>query len=87
MTYRADKFTIGDKVLWSELHLETAHFIFEEEEWSDGPFTITKIIDRPYNPPEDDFGQSNWSSMGHTQHVFIAEYPEREFSGAFFTVV
>lgn len=90
MTYRTDKFKCGDKVVWSERHGDTGRNMHPT--LVEGPFTIESVIDRPYDPlPEDDeydHGQSNWSAMGHTQHVIIKECPEIGiFSGAFFVLM
>ena len=87
MTYRTDKFAVGDKVVWSEKHGDAGRDLHRD--MGEGPFSLESVIDRPYDPPSEDdeygFGQSNWSAMGHTQHVTIAEFPGHgKFSGAFF---
>ena len=88
MTYRKDKFTVGDKVVWAEDYRDTANWLFcEDGIFPEGPFTISEFIDREYRPADNlDNGYiSNWDSMGHTQHVKIAELnKEGIISGAFF---
>jgi hypothetical protein len=74
MTYRTDKFAVGDNVVWANEHIETARSLFMNG-WSNGPFIIETVIDR----------SSNWDSIGHTQHLIIKEFPDMgTWSGAFF---
>ena len=65
MTYRTDKFAVGDKVVWSKSHRDQAHWIVDEETWSEGPFTVVVVIDRPYDPPNDEFKQLNYDDIYH----------------------
>jgi hypothetical protein len=82
MTYRKDKFTVGDEVEWDEMYAQSSM----REKYGHGPFTIKKVIDRNFYNNDDWMcgRQSNWDSMGHTQHVCITDDDENQFSGAFF---
>lgn len=87
MTYRTDKFAVGDKVVFDpKYHMSYLNDL------GDGPFDILTVYDRE-NEYNDPYGQSTWYSMGHTQHVAIAKHStyedgrERQFSGAFFRKV
>jgi hypothetical protein len=83
--YRTDRFKEGDMVTWFNGHYATLTSSCRDK-LGDGPFRIIKVIDRPKY--EYGFGdeQSNWESMGHTQHVVIDhdEGGNDMFSGAFF---
>ncbi len=79
---RHDKSSVGDIVVWHEDYAE--HFFTEQRDTlGEGPFVINTVFDREYIPPYDDEGQSNWSSMGHTQHVHI-DGSDLMWSGAYF---
>jgi hypothetical protein len=80
MPYRKDKFKVGDIVAWSDNNY--AKLTDGVNRFGHGPFVIETVIDREY---ENGYGdQSNWSSMGHTQHVKIDAAKNNSFSGAFF---
>lgn len=57
-------------------------------EYGDGPFVVDEVFYRPYieDQYDDGFYQSNWSSMGHTQHISVIGM-DSVFSGAFFKKV
>ena len=91
MTYRTDKFIVGDRVAWSED--ETYHMF--KDEHGEGPFSIQHITDIAFVPAETEpeyvmgYGeitpQSNWDSMGHTQIVVVkTQMGMNRFSGAWF---
>lgn len=84
MAYRTDKFAVGDLVVWAEGYDTLTR---GRTKFGDGPFRITEVIDRRYEPAGMFGGQSNWSSMGHTQHVHIDADEASMFSGAFFVKV
>lgn len=94
---RQDKFKVGDKVT---PHREGPFYFHGEfrdlfdREWikPDGIYTVSKVVDVPYEPSYESGGQSNWGSMGHTQHISIAEDPEPSgdypnWSGAWWALV
>lgn len=83
MTWRKDKFVIGQRVIWA--NDEMATITNGRDRFGDGPFVLSEVIDRSYNK-YDDFG-SNWQSMGHTQHVKIENDFESLFSGSFFKLL
>lgn len=78
---RHDKFVVGDSVVWADEWYAT--MTGGRERLGSGPFEIIEVFDREYDPPYDDDGQSNWSSMGHTQHVLVAG-SDIMWSGAYF---
>lgn len=84
MSIRYDKFSIGDRVTWFDDRYAT--LVDGREKHGDGPFTISGVIDREFEPPCDEDDQSNWSSMGHSQHVHINGL-ETIWSGAYFKLV
>ena len=79
---RHDKFAVGDIVVWSDEHYATLVDLARPT-LGDGPFVINTVLDREYVPPYEDGEQSNWSSMGHTQHVII-DGSDATWSGAYF---
>ncbi len=81
MSIRHDKFAIGDSVVWADGYDTLTD---GRARYGDGPFRIIEVIDREYDPADDFDGQSNWSSMGHTQHVRIDADEIAMFSGVFF---
>ena len=90
---RMDKFAVGDKVTWSnDIYAKMTE---GRARYGDGPFEVVAVFDREYDPPPewDEVSQSNWSSMGHTQHVQLKEIPDnfegkpKLWSGAFFKKV
>ena len=76
MTYRTDKFAVGDKVTLHPDYVKRA-FIHNSGSFpmEDTVYTISKVVDVPYVHARHNEGQSNHSSMNHTQHVGIAEDP------------
>ena len=80
MDWRNDKFRVGESVVWADGYGDLAG---GRGKYGDGPFRITKVIDRAFEPGDESY-QSNWSSMGHTQHVYINVDRAPMFSGAFF---
>lgn len=90
MTYRTDKFAVGDKVTWFDD--EYATMTDGREHYGDGPFEIIKVFNRDYESYDYPDGcHSNWDSMGHTQHVRVATPSDpdstHQYSGAFFKKV
>lgn len=94
--YRIDKFSAGDKVVFAGAYSVDEQRL--QEKMGNGPFTIAKVFDRPLVDDPQGIEQSNWESMGHTQHVVLEEFPtdsfrakngrfakgDKLFSGAFF---
>ena len=64
MTYRTDKFKIGDKVVWDESMMYLGHWLKKEN--GEGPFILTLIEDVEN---EQTVQQSLWDDMGHTQMI------------------
>lgn len=73
MTYRMDKFKVGDTIVWSE---EYGDNDFARPEHGDGPFTITKI--KEYT--------DHLESRCHTQGIWF-EGSKDVWSGAYFRKV
>jgi len=84
MKYRADKFQVGDMATW--FNDEYAIMIGSRSKYGDGPFKVLKVLDRDYYMDKIS-GQSNYSSMGHTQHILVENAGDDYYSGAFFKKV
>lgn len=84
--YRTDKFKAGDKVTWFDE--EYATLVDGRKKYGNGPFLILEVKDREFQPASYDDDQSNWDSMGHTQHLVIdIDALNKQYSGAFFKKV
>lgn len=73
MTYRTDKFAVGDKVEWTEEGRKSFAYGYGE-----GPFTVTKV---------DEAEDIMWPAMGHTQFVHFNGTGVHLFSGYHFQKV
>lgn len=84
MAYRTDKFAVGDKVTWVDDRF--ANLVGSRAKYGDGPFTVSEVMERENHSAYeygDEWGQSTWDSMGHTQHLDLSNGLSN-FSGAFF---
>lgn len=81
MTYREDKFRVGDLVVWANnMYANAAP---QSKSLGEGPFVVTGIDDVAKEKWNDFGTMSNWDAMGHTQFVNIDGNP-LSFSGIYF---
>lgn len=77
--WRDDKFAVGDRVIWSNLHCVADLEL--PKRCGDGPFRVERVQDEP-----DIFDGFEWrlKGMGHTQYVWVNG---TQYSGAYFEKV
>lgn len=83
MSYRTDKFQVGDKVTWASDHHAT--ITDGRKSYGEGPFVVSEVFDRPFYHYMGD--RSNWDDMGHTQHIKFDGNEYSLWSGAYFKKV
>lgn len=76
MSYRTDKFEVGDRVTWSTTFVYDTDSQYLYEMYGLGPFIVKEVYDRD---------EMDWEAICHTQHIDIDD--EGMFSGAFFKKV